>query len=304
MPADGLTGVLPVLQLPFDETFDVDNAELAGEIDWVLEQGASGLVLGMVSEVLRLSTSERSEVAETVCAHCAGRVPVVVSVTAESTRLATDLAVTAAAAGATALMATLPVSGRVLPAEAVKHFAAILECTSLPVVVQDAAGYIGFELPVEAMAEIERRYGERVMFKPESAPLGPRISELLAATGGRAAVYEGSGGIALVDAFRRGVAGTMPAADLCWAIVALWDALQRDDVGLVRAIRGPLTAMISLQSSLDAYVMIEKHLLVVQGVLSSSRMRGPLGYVLEPGTARDAEGLLGELAEVVGRRLR
>jgi len=55
-------------------------------------------------------------------------------------------------------------------------------------------------------------------------PIGPRLSQLLAATGGKARVFEGTGGIALIDSFQRGIVGTMPGADLIDGIVALWRA--------------------------------------------------------------------------------
>jgi hypothetical protein len=42
-------------------------------------------------------------------------------------------------------------------------------------------------------------------------------------------------------------------------------------------------------------VAIEKHLLVAQKVIASPRMRGPLGYRLDPETARESERLMTDL---------
>ena len=43
-------------------------------------------------------------------------------------------------------------------------------------------------------------------------------------------MFDGSAGILLIDAFRRGVIGTMPGIDLLDGIAALWGALKnRDD---------------------------------------------------------------------------
>ena len=62
-----LRGVLPVFQTPWhdDESLDVETLER--EIDWLFGHGADGLVLAMVSEVLRLSSEERDELAATAC---------------------------------------------------------------------------------------------------------------------------------------------------------------------------------------------------------------------------------------------
>ena len=59
-----LRGVLPVLQAPFDDDDRLDEAALAKEIEWVFGCGVNGVVLGMVSEVLRLSDDERFKFAE------------------------------------------------------------------------------------------------------------------------------------------------------------------------------------------------------------------------------------------------
>jgi dihydrodipicolinate synthase/N-acetylneuraminate lyase len=294
-----LSGVLPVFQTPFDERYAIDYGELGHEIDWLFGHGADGVVAGMVSEVLRLSTSERGELARKVCSLVAGRGPVVISATAESTQAAVALAREAQDAGAGAVMCTLPVSGPALAEEALRHFEEIVRSTAIPVVVQDAGGYVGQAMPLEVMARIEAAFPERILFKPETPPLGQRISELRELTGGRARIYEGMGGIALVDAYRRGIYGTMPAADVCWAIAALWSALSSGDEAAVQRIRGPLTALIALQNDLDAFVALEKHLLVVQRVIGSARMRGPVGYRLDPETALEAERLIVELRAAV-----
>ena len=84
--SDALGGVQIVFQLPYhvDESIDFDTLGL--EIDHVFAAGADGLVMAMVTEVLRLTEAERHEVAGFTCQAAAGRGPVVVSVGAESTR--------------------------------------------------------------------------------------------------------------------------------------------------------------------------------------------------------------------------
>ena len=55
-----------------------------------------------------------------------------------------------------------------------------------------------------------------------------------------------------------------------------------------------MALLVSLQTSLDSFVAVEKHLLVRQGVLPSDRMRGPAGGVLDaPG--RDEVDRLADL---------
>jgi 4-hydroxy-tetrahydrodipicolinate synthase len=149
------------------------------------------------------------------------------------------------------------------------------------------------------LARLLDEFGPRVLFKPEAVPIGPRLSELHAATGSRARVFEGTGGIALIDSFRRGIVGTMPGADLVDGIVALWRALQSGDEPTAYRLWLPLAALVSLQNSLDAFLAIEKYLLVKQGVFTNAIVRGPVGYTLDEPTRREVERLFALVGEAV-----
>jgi dihydrodipicolinate synthase/N-acetylneuraminate lyase len=290
-------GVLAVFQTPFGDDGDPDFATLARELDWMLHHGADGVVFGMVSEVLRLSSGERDAIAAEVCRVVAGRGPCVISVGAESTAVAIMHARSAEASGADALMATPPALHPVPEPELLRYFMAIASAVDVPLIVQDASGYVGTPLSVTLQATLQEELGERVMFKPESPPVGPRLSELLEATGGRARVFEGNGGLHLIDSFRRGVVGTMPAGEVVWAVAALWRALRAGDFRGAYRIGGPLALLVSMQSSLDSYVAVEKYLLAQQGVFPSRYMRGPVGRALDPATCEEIDRLVDLLRE-------
>ncbi|GAA4206507.1 dihydrodipicolinate synthase family protein [Actinocatenispora rupis] len=295
-----LHGVLPVLATPFRADWSIDDDALAAEVGWVLDQGADGVVLAMVSEVLRLSTEEREQLAAATCRHVAGRAPVVVSVGAESTHVALRLARHAERVGAAALMAIPPLCTAPDPDGLEQYFTDLAAATALPLIVQDASGYIGDPLPLDLQARLLDTHGEqKILFKPEAVPVGPRLSDLRDATGGRAAAFEGSGGAALVDSYARGIAGTMPGPDLVWAIVALWRALRDGDADRVRAVNEALAPLLAPITGLDSYVAMEKHLLVRQGVLTSERARPPLGFRLDAETRAQIDGLFDRLKDVV-----
>jgi hypothetical protein len=94
-----------------------------------------------------------------------------------------------------------------------------------------------------------------------------------------------------VDSFKRGVVGTMPGADLIRGLVPLWDALQAGDTEKADQIHGPLAALVSMQTSLDAFLAVEKHLLVRQGIFKNTLVRGPVGYRLDDETRREVDRL-------------
>jgi 4-hydroxy-tetrahydrodipicolinate synthase len=285
-----LSGVWPVFQTPYHDDESVDHATLEREIDWLLERGADGVVMAMVSEVLRLSTQERQDLAMAACRMSRGRA--IVSVGAESTRLAEAYARHAEQAGAAAVMAVPPVSIAVGEDELLGYFGRILRAVRVPVVVQDASGYVGRPIPLSLYARLLDEHGPgRVLFKPEATPIGPRLSALRDATSRRARVFEGTGGIALVDSFRRGIVGTMPGADLIDGIVGLWRALKAGDERRVYQISPLIGAIVSMQNSFDAFLAVEKHLLVRQGIFRNSIVRGPLGYQLDEETRAEVDRL-------------
>lgn len=295
-----LSGVLPVLATPFTENGDLDTASLASEIDFVIDQKAHGVVLGMVSEVLRLSSEERDRLTAETCHIVNGRVSVTTSVGAESLHTAVRHAKHADAVGADAVMAIPPMGTNCDDRELYQYYSGIIESIDIPVVVQDASGYLGRPLTIELQVNLFTKYGDRALFKPEAQPIGPRLSLLLEATGGQAKVYEGTGGLALVDSYKRGIVGTMPGPDIVWALVALWDALVGGDDERVDQIQGPLCALVSIQNSLDSFVAVQKHLLRRQSVIADISARGPVGYELDPQTTQELDRLFNRLASVVG----
>lgn len=288
MPA--LHGVQIVFQLPYHADESIDYETLGREIDHIFVAGADGLVMAMVTEVLRLSETERHEVARFTCEAAVGRGPVVVSVGAESTRGACEFAVGAESAGASAVMAIPPVSIGVDEEQLRNYYEHILQAISLPVIIQDASGYVGRPMSIELQAGLMENWGaDRVLFKPEANPIGPRLTALRDATGGQARVFEGSGGIALLDSYRRGVVGTMPGADLVEPLVAFWQALEAGDWDLATSISEPLTSLVMLQESLDSFIAVEKHILVRKGVFANEVIRGPVGFVLDEETRAEVD---------------
>jgi 4-hydroxy-tetrahydrodipicolinate synthase len=63
-----------------------------------------------------------------------------------------------------------------------------------------------------------------------------------------------------------------------------------------RKANGPLAP---LQNSLDAFLAIEKYLLAKQGVFRNSRVRGPVGFVLDKQTRCEVDRLFGHLTRLL-----
>ncbi|HZZ78887.1 MAG TPA: dihydrodipicolinate synthase family protein [Gemmataceae bacterium] len=299
-----LQGVLPIVHTPLTDADEIDVATLRREIDWAYAQGADGLGTGMVSELLRLTFDERIALTHHIAEMSAGRGAVFAGVGAESTKQALVYAKAAEKAGCDAVMAVPPVMTGLPEDQIVDYFRAISDGISLPVIVQDASGYVGKAIPLGVYVQLLDHYGpEKIVFKPEASPIGPNLSALRDATGGKARIFEGSGGILLVDSYRRGIAGTMPGMELLDGIVALWKALQRGDDAAVYRVYYPICAIVALQlqAGLDGFLAIEKDLLVKRGVFPSARRRKPYAWDLDPETAAEVDRLFAQLMAAIQR---
>ena len=299
-----IEGVLPILHTPFDARDEIDRDSLRREIDWAFEQGVSGVCSAMVSEILRLTSEERIELNRLIVEMTEGRGIVVASVGAESAKQAVYFARAAADAGCGAIMAIPPISTALPTTALYDYFSALAEAAAVPLIVQDASSYVGASIPTSFYVRLLDEYGPRkILFKPEGAPIGPNISELRDASGGRARMFDGSGGMLLIDAFRRGVAGSMPGVDLLDGVAALWRALKKGDEAAAYRVYFPICALVALQlqAGLDGFLAIEKYILVKRGIFTTDRRREPNSWNLDPETQHEVDRLLAMLADALAR---
>ena len=293
-----LAGVFPIVHTPFTDNDVIDEASLRRQLDWAFKIGAAGCGTGMVSEILRLTTRERTRLAHLIPEIVAGRGPVFASVGAESTAQAIIYAREAESAGNDALMA-IPPTLTDLPKQAhLDYFSALAEATALPLIIQDASAYVGQAIPLEVLVKLLEKFGpDKILFKPEAEPLGPNLSALRDATNFQAKIFEGSGGIMLIDSFQRGITGTMPGMDLLDGIIEVWHALQADNHERAYEVYFPICALIALQmqAGLDGLLAIEKYLLVKRGLFTTAKRRKPNKWELDKETQAETDRLFAML---------
>jgi len=291
-------GVIPVAHTPFTTTDDIDWESLARQVDWALEQGADGFCTGMVSELLRLTADERLEITRRLAEMNAGRGAFVASVGAESTKQAVQFATAAEQAGAQGVMAIPPLSSALPATEIIAYFSALANAITLPIIVQDASGYVGQAIPQAVYLELLDHFGpDRILFKPEASPIGPIISALRDTTSGAAKVFEGSGGNLLIDSYRRGIAGTIPGMEFLPGVIAVWRALQQGDEEYAYRVYLPLCALVTLQlqGGLDGFLAVEKYVLHARGLFTTDNRRHPYAYELDSETREEVDRLLDRL---------
>jgi 4-hydroxy-tetrahydrodipicolinate synthase len=249
-----------------------------------------------------LTAGERIELNRRIVELTAGRGVVVASVGGESIRQAVEFARGAVDAGCSAVMAIPPVSTPLPDAALWQYFSSLAEAVDAPLVVQDASSYVGKSISTAFYVSLLEEYGaEKILFKPEGSPVGPNISDLRDASGGRARMFDGSGGMLLIDAYRRGVVGTMPGVDLLDGIVTVWRSLERGDEAVAYRVYFPICGLVALQmqAGLDGFLAVEKYIMVRRKIFSSDRRRQPNAWNLDAETRLEIDRLLEMLSDAL-----
>lgn len=294
-----IEGVLPVAILPYNNDLSLDEAGMRLQVDHILDTGCDGIVIGQISEVSRLTTRERFTLAEIIADQTADKGVAVMSTGGESTAQAVEYSRQAEQAGCDALLVMHPSMWALDDEQMFTYFANVVESVNIPVLVHHAKSLAKRPLSIDVQARLLQAYGpQKVQFKPESAPTAPKVSLLRDATNGQARIFEGDGGMMLVDTYHRGLAGVIPATEIAEITVSLWRALQAGDDKLARAIGYPLSyLMCHMMASIDCYLQISKHLLKRRGLMHNTLIRPPVDFKMDPETLREVEFVYDNLLE-------
>lgn len=291
------TGVYPIAPTPFTDNGDVDLPGMRRVLDCMIDQRVDGIcILANYSEQFLLDDDERATLLDLCLAHVAGRVPVIVTCSHFSTRVAGERARAAAAAGASMLMLMPPYHGTALRADEagiLQHFSHVADVSRLPLMVQDAP-LSGVALSVPFLARLAREVPPVSYFKIEVPFAAAKLRALIEAGGNAiAGPFDGEESITLMADLDAGATGTMPSAllpDLIKPVVEHHRAGRRGEAAAAYARILPLINYENRQCGLRATKAVMRE----GGVIASEAVRHPL-EALPPATRA---GLI-ELASAV-----
>ena len=281
-----LTGVMPIAPTPFTASGDLDLPGMRRVLDCMVDQGVDAIcILANYSEQFLLTDAERSALLDLCLTHVAGRVPVIVTCSHFSTRIAGERGQAAARAGASMLMLMPPYHGAGLRADEagmVAHFAHVAEASGLPIMVQDAP-LSGVALSVPFLVRLAREVPGVRYFKIEVPGTAAKLRALIDAAGADVeGPYDGEESITLMADLDAGATGTMPSAllpDLIRPVVSLHRQGRRAEAAAAYERILPLINYENRQCGLRA----TKAVMMEGGVIASDAVRHPL-EALHPAT--------------------
>lgn len=144
------TGVIPPVVTPRTADGSIDTVGLDAVVEHLIKGGVSGLfVLGSSGEVPYLTNSERDSVLRQIVATNAGRVPVLVGASEQTTARVIDEGSRLIALGADALVVTTPFYAIANGSEIEAHFTAIHEALKVDIFAYDVPVRTHHKLPLD-----------------------------------------------------------------------------------------------------------------------------------------------------------
>ena len=138
------TGAGVALVTPFTSSGDLDERALRRMVRRQVEEGIDFLVpCGTTGESVTLSADEQLRVVQATVEEAAGRVPVLAGTGTNDTRASIEKTRRAAGAGAQGVLCVGPYYNKPTPDGFYRHFTAIAEASTVPVIVYNVPGRTG-----------------------------------------------------------------------------------------------------------------------------------------------------------------
>jgi len=183
-------GSLVAIVTPMQADGTVDFAALEKLIEFHVEAGTNGLVVaGTTGESATLTKTEHVAVIEAVVNMAAGRLPVIAGTGSNSTAQTVELSKQVDALGVDAYLIVTPYYNKPPQEGLIKHFSAVADAVSKPVMLYNVPGRTGVDLLPSSVARLASH--ERIFGIKEATGDVSRVSELLELCGKDFMLYSG-----------------------------------------------------------------------------------------------------------------
>lgn len=270
-----ISGSIPIIPTPFTPDESIDESALRNLIEFAVSSGIKGVCLpAYASEFYKLTDDEKLLVVKIAVEQSAGRLQIVAQSNHPSLKVAIQLARANIKAGADVISLAVP---RIfsLPEASVKEYLSVFfeAVGDTPVLVQDFNPG-GASISVSLINELRLQHANFKYLKLEEPLCAPKFEEIISVTQGSVKVFEGWGGLYLLELIPVGIAGVMPGlavADILQKIFSLRTGGEHTKAfELFERVMPQI--FFSLQN-MELFHYAEKELLVARGVLKNSIAR-------------------------------
>lgn len=190
------TGTYTAIVTPFSNG-EVDEQAFVKLIEWQIKGGVDGIVpVGTTGESPTLDFEEHNRVIALAVRAARGRIKVLAGTGANSTDEAIHLTVAAEEAGADGSLQVAPYYNKPTQEGLYRHFKAIADETSLPIVLYSIPGRCGIEISVDTCKRLAHACKNVIGIK-EAGGTPERVSQLRAAIGPKFLILSGDDSLTL-----------------------------------------------------------------------------------------------------------
>ena len=202
-----LSGIVTVLNTPFDKLGNIDLPSLRKNVQYALKAGVAGfLVPALASEVATLSISERLQMVETVMAEIAGNVPVFAGAGEPDVEKRKQIVKEYLAMGCQNILFQIPFENE---GQFRSQFYEVASLGVETIMLQDWS-VNGYGLPDNLILELFQQVETFRCLKVETVPAGVKYSRLLTLTEGKLHLSGGWAVTQMIEGLKRGVHAFMP----------------------------------------------------------------------------------------------
>ena len=271
----GFAGVYPILYSLFGADDRLDHVAMRRQVEGCIAAGAHGIaILGIASEMNKLSAAERIEFLEVVADAVAKGVPLAVTVPEPNVPDQIAFAKRAERAGAAWLVLQPPPVKGVSEAELVRFFGRVADACTLPVAIQNNPVNMDVWLSNEGLRTLVRQHANIRLLKGEGPVTGTLA--LIRALEGAVDVFGGLAGKEAPNLYRAGCVGLIPAPDVIDVHVHIFEAFDRGDEAAGERLHAGILPLITfVNASVEQYLCYGKRLVARRLGLAQVHPRAP-----------------------------
>lgn len=260
----GFAGIYPMLYALFDGDGQLSREAMRRQVEAMLRHKVHGVaVLGLASEVNKLSLAERRTLMEWVAEDLDGRAPLSVTVAEPSAKGQIEFVAAAAGLGAKWAILQPPHVKGVPERELIGFFGAVADRSPIPLGIQNAPEYLGIGLTNAGLKTLGKAHPNVKIVKVEATAIG--IGRLIDETEGALDVFNGRGGVEIADSLRAGAVGCIPGAESVDRLVELFEQMASGGAeGAVAADRiyaDLLPLLVLLNENMDTFLVYGKRVI-------------------------------------------
>ncbi len=216
-----LEGIVPIIPTPFKENEEIDEDALRNLVDFACSCGIQAACLpAYASEFYKLTDEERLRVVKIAVDHAAGRIKIIAQSNHPSLKSAIKLAQENVKNGADIISVAVPrIFG--LPENSLMEYLSefVQSVADTPVLIQDFNPG-GASIGAAFIKRLHDAHPNFTYLKLEEPLCAPKFEEIIKVTEGKVGLFEGWGGLYMLELVPVGIAGVMPG-------LAVADVLQK-----------------------------------------------------------------------------